>query len=219
MEPKLLDPALFPTLGHHELRIICAFAIVTGVIVGVGALLALHLLPTGMSVTQSPILLYGYSTFPWVHRIYATGFGLAGIAASVATHLGSHINLSPWGWFAGFAAAEFLDGWLPRDKPDIPAVYSNRVRVILFPIAIYYLIFCFFDTNRIAKTSGSTTVVNFAHDVTALLILSLVFLTGAGLRDVLTKYEGVNWYCIFERFILFVSMPSILLITAFTISR
>lgn len=214
-----MDPALFATLGHRELRVECAIVIAIGTVIGLAALIALQLLPTGVNASEELVFRYGFSKYSWLYRMYATGFGIASIAAAIAVHQAVEFKPNATGWFTVFALSQLLDGWLPRDEPGKTDNYSTRARGIIILTRNYYYFFALFFTTKIANTTNSRPVVNYAHDLTFVLIIGALFLFGMTIRDGLSNYRGTNWFGLMERVVLLLAMPSILLITAFAISR
>ncbi len=90
-----------------------------GIVVGVVALVALHILPTGLSAMRNPVSQYGISRYSVGYRVQTIAYGVAGIGAGVglSTLPGAAALVVIC---AVFAASRLAIGWFPMDSPGAP---------------------------------------------------------------------------------------------------
>lgn len=87
-----------------------------GVAVGLVALIALHLLPTGLSAMASPVSQYGISRYRGGYRVQTISFGIAGIGAAIGLSAFPD-STAVVGLCACFAGARMAISWFPMDLP------------------------------------------------------------------------------------------------------
>ncbi len=91
--------------------------IATGLAVGVGALVVLHVLPTGLSPMRNAVSQYGISAYAMGYRVQTLAYGLAGVGAAIglaSLHGPTELVVV---LCAVFAAARMLISWFPMDQP------------------------------------------------------------------------------------------------------
>ena len=99
------------------MRVASAVLIAAGLAVGLGALVLLHVLPTGLSPLRNAVSQYGISEYRVVYRVQTLAYGVAGVGAAggVATlpgPVGIVVALC-----ATLAVARGLISWSPMDAP------------------------------------------------------------------------------------------------------
>jgi len=106
--------------------VIGAVLIALGVLVGVVALLALHLLPTGLSPVRHAVSQYGITRYRAGYRVQTIGYALAGVGAAVGIAALPGKGGLPVALCAIFAACRAVIGWFPMDAPGTPSTSIGR---------------------------------------------------------------------------------------------
>jgi hypothetical protein len=109
----------------------CAALILTGVAVGVVALIALHLLPTGLSPLRNAVSQYGISRYRGGYRVQTIGFGVAGAGAAAGLASFAAPDAVLVGLCALFAASRLAISWYPMDEPGRPLTSTGRAHGLL----------------------------------------------------------------------------------------
>lgn len=108
-----------------------AVLIAAGLATGVGALVVLHLSPTGLSPVRNAVSQYGITTYKSGYRVQTLGYALAGVGAAVA--IGGLEG--PGGLVVGlcvlFALARGAISWYPMDVPGARPTRTGRVHGVL----------------------------------------------------------------------------------------
>ena len=209
----------FSQLGHHGLRAFCAEVIVGGVAVGMISLLALHFLPTKVSAKNSSVYEYGYSKFFYVYGLQTTSFGIASAAASIGLHLFPQIPTYYWFCFAVFSIIEIFSGWLPRDKPDAPAIFSTRFRIIVLVYPPIFSLILLILPNELARLSGSQHLLYLSQNIGLLTWIAIFLALGLQAKNYHQQNYKIDWFGIYERFLLILLIPNALLLAAFVINK
>jgi Protein of unknown function (DUF998) len=107
-----------------------------GVVGAVASLLALHLLPTGLSPLRNAVSQYGISDYRLGYRIATICTGVAGIA--VATGVASEVRGQRTvvvALLVAFGTSRLVISWFPMDTPGTPATVTGRRHGLLAVIA------------------------------------------------------------------------------------
>jgi hypothetical protein len=103
-----------------------ATLILGGVSVGVLALVALHVLPTGLSPLRNAVSQYGITKYRLGYRIQTVAFGVAGTGAAIGLSSLRGSTALVIGLCAVFAAARFAISWFPMDEPGGERTTTGR---------------------------------------------------------------------------------------------
>ncbi|WP_368499182.1 DUF998 domain-containing protein [Herbiconiux sp. A18JL235] len=119
------------------------------------ALIALHLLPTGLSPLRDPVSRYGITRFKSGYATAAFGAGIAGIGSliAVAALPGS---LPTVVLLAVFAAARILIPFFPMDAPEASKTTTGRVHDLLAVLAFGGVIAAMFVAAGMLHDAGLT---------------------------------------------------------------
>jgi hypothetical protein len=103
-----------------------ATLILAGVAIGVAALVALHVLPTGLSPLRNPVSQYGISKYRVGYRVQTIAFGIAGVGAAIGLS-SLHGSVAPLiGFCVVFALARLAISWFPMDQPGTERTATGR---------------------------------------------------------------------------------------------
>jgi hypothetical protein len=145
------------------------------VVVGVGALVVLHLLPTGLSPVRNAVSQYGITAYRLGYRVQTLAYAVAGAAVAVALSATSHPATSVVALCAVFAAARAALSWFPMDTPGATPTVTGRRHGLLAILA-----FCAITAAAVRLgRQGSGSVLSGAATaasavVGALMIASLL---------------------------------------------
>lgn len=110
---------------------VAASLIAAGVAVGVGALAALHILPTGLSPLSNPVSQYGISDYKLGYRIQTIAYGVAGVGAAIGVTTLPGASALVVVLCSLFAAARLAISWFPMDAPGAAPTATGRRHGIL----------------------------------------------------------------------------------------
>lgn len=105
--------------------------IAAGLAVGIGALLALHLLPTGLSPVRNVVSQYGISDYRAGYRVQTLGYAVAGVGAALGIAALPRPNPLTVALCAIFAAARAVISWFPMDAPGSAGTSTGRMHGLL----------------------------------------------------------------------------------------
>lgn len=107
------------------MQVFGAVLVLTGVSVGLVALVALHLLPTGLSPTRNAVSQYGISAYRSGYRVQTIAYGVAGLGAAIGlgTLRGSAALVV---LCVLFAVSRLAISWFPMDEPGTTVTTSGR---------------------------------------------------------------------------------------------
>lgn len=100
--------------------VVGAVLVAAGLVVGIVALLALHLLPTGLSPVRNAVSQYGISRYRAGYRVQTVGYAVAGVGAAIGIAALPVTGTLPVVLCAVFAATRAAIGWFPMDAPGAP---------------------------------------------------------------------------------------------------
>lgn len=103
-----------------------AALLAAGLAVGVVALLALHLLPTGLSPVRDPVSQYGISRYRTGYRVQTLAYAVAGLGAAVGVAALPGTHTLPVLLCVAFAAMRAAISWFPMDSPGTPTTVTGR---------------------------------------------------------------------------------------------
>ncbi|MDA8068609.1 MAG: DUF998 domain-containing protein, partial [Actinomycetota bacterium] len=97
-----------------------------------GALVRLHLAPTGLSALRDPVSQYGISAFRGGYRAATLAFAVAGVALALALSRALvHREAAIVALLVVFAAARAVISWLPMDKPGVQRTATGTAHGLL----------------------------------------------------------------------------------------
>lgn len=148
------------------------FALITaGLVVGLGALLALHLWPTGLSPIRDPVSRYGISRYRTGYRIQTLAYAGAGLGATLGLAALPASSALPVALCAIYTAARASISWFPMDAPGAPRTSTGRRHELLAIAAFLSLAIAAAALPRtlqrgdadptLAATSGALAVLMF----------------------------------------------------------
>ncbi|GAA2244642.1 DUF998 domain-containing protein [Herbiconiux moechotypicola] len=114
---------------------VAAILLIVGAAVVLGALVVLHLAPTGLNPLRDPVSQYGITRFKRGYATAAWGATLGGIGGGllITTVHGSPTVGAVLVWV--FAVARFLIPFAPMDAPHQPRTSTGRLHNILAIVA------------------------------------------------------------------------------------
>lgn len=108
------------------MRVVGAALICAGLSVGVVALVALHVLPTGLSPMRNAVSQYGISPYRTGYRTQTIAYGVAGLGAAIGLAELPGQGAVVVALCAIFAVARMAISWFPMDVPGGTRTESGR---------------------------------------------------------------------------------------------
>jgi hypothetical protein len=108
------------------MQITAAALIAAGLAVGFGALVALHIAPTGLSALRNAVSQYGITSYRGGYRVQTIGYAIAGLGAAIGVFALPGPAAIPAGLCLIFAAARALISWFPMDAPGARRTATGR---------------------------------------------------------------------------------------------
>ncbi|HWF82752.1 MAG TPA: DUF998 domain-containing protein [Streptosporangiaceae bacterium] len=108
------------------MQITAAALIAAGLAAGIGALVALHLAPTGLSAVRNAVSQYGITSYRNGYRIQTIGYAVAGLGAAIGVSTLPGPVAIPAGLCLIFAAARAAISWFPMDVPGGERTATGR---------------------------------------------------------------------------------------------
>lgn len=108
------------------MRITAATLIAAGLAVGIGALIVLHLAPTGLSALRNAVSQYGITSYRGGYRVQTIGYAVAGLGAAIGVSTLPGPVAIPVGLCVIFAVARALISWYPMDAPGAEPTATGR---------------------------------------------------------------------------------------------
>lgn len=100
--------------------------IAVGLLVGLAALVALHMLPTGLSPVRNAVSQYGISDYRAGYRVQTIAYGVAGAGAALGIAVVPGPVVPAICLCAVFAAARLAISWFPMDEPGADRTPTGR---------------------------------------------------------------------------------------------
>ncbi len=114
-----------------HMQLVGVALIAAGLVVGLAALVALHVLPTGLSPVRNAVSQYGISSYRAGYRVQTIAYALAGLGAALSiTGLPGRCGVVV-ALCAVFAASRAAISWFPMDEPGGPHTPTGRNHGIL----------------------------------------------------------------------------------------
>ena len=148
--------------------------IAAGVTVGVVALVALHLLPTGLSPVRAPVSEYGISRYRAGYRVQTMAYAVAGIGAAIgiaALPGPSKLAVILCGIFAVTRAAI---SWFPMDGPgSAPTVGGRRHRLLATGAFLSVALAAAQLARTLGHTHADPTLATLSNALAAAMLVAL----------------------------------------------
>jgi hypothetical protein len=174
-----------------------AWAVVTlaASAVAVGAFVALHVLPTGLSPIRNAVSHYGITRYRWGYRVLTVALGVAGVGLALslltAFPAGGHRDLAV-GWLVAFGLSRAAISWFPMDAPGAPRTSTGTVHGVLAIVAFGAIAVASFQVNQVFHQPPSIVGPLPSAVPTALIVVSW-FLLVAVLGTLLTGRIPQAW--------------------------
>lgn len=147
--------------------------IAVGLAVGVSALVALHLLPTGLSPIRNPVSQYGITRYRAGYRVQTLAYAVAGVGAAIGLSQvrGPASTTVVVALCVIFAATRAAISWFPMDKPGGETTATGRWHRILALVAFGSVGVAAGQLGRLLNHDKTHASLASASDVLAVLIL------------------------------------------------
>jgi hypothetical protein len=159
----------------HVAAAIALFAL----LIVVGALVWLHLRPTGLSPLRNAVSQYGISDYRVGYRVATIAFAISGAALAIAISRATHGNAGPTvALLIAFAVARALISWFPMDAPGGERTGTGAMHGVLAIVAFAGVALAALKLGHVAVKG--TALHGLASTSTALGILMTALLVGMG---------------------------------------
>ena len=99
--------------------------------VGIGALVVLHVVPTGLSPVRDAVSDYGAGRYAWGYRTLVVAIGAAAAAEAVGFSTDGSAGTAGIVWLAVYAVSRVAIAWTPTDLPGAPRTPTGRLHALL----------------------------------------------------------------------------------------
>ncbi|HEY5030972.1 MAG TPA: DUF998 domain-containing protein [Actinomycetes bacterium] len=108
-------------------QVVAGAGTLAAVAVAVGALVTLHVLPTGLSPVRDAVSHYGITRYRLGYRVLTISMGVAGLAAAAGLAVVVHGGAALVDLFlVAFALARLAISWYPMDEPGLAPTEHGR---------------------------------------------------------------------------------------------
>jgi hypothetical protein len=164
-----------------------------GTACALGALVYLHLAPTGLSPLRHPVSQYGISPYRAWYRVMTIAMGVAGAGIATALATDSSRFDQVVALLAIFAACRIAISWFPMDAPGTPPTSTGRVHGLLAiatfgSVAIAAIRLC----KRLEVNPLLTTLASTSRILGWLMVACFALLFFARLSPDLRRYFGAS---------------------------
>ena len=194
--------------GHPAAALVGACLVVAGLVSGVGALVVLHLCPTGLSPLRNAVSQYGITAYRGGYRVQTLSYAVAG--------LGAVLGLSSYGGEVGpvvaccavFALARGAISWFPMSPPGGPPAKSGPYHAVL-ALAAFLAVAVAADelAGLLRHDDVHATIATASHDLA--LAMLLVFIAMG-----LSRRAGGGTFGLVER-VFYLCMTAFFVLVAF----
>lgn len=186
-----------------------AALIVAGLVIGVAALVVLHVLPTGLSPVRNAVSQYGITRYRAVYRVQTLAYAAAGIGAVLGIATFAHA-VQAVALCGAFAVARALISWFPMDAPGSERTQTGRWHGILAIVAFVTMGLASWQFARLLRVDGVYPAIATASGLLAtLMAVSLVVMT-------LSRRARVGYFGLIER-VFYIGMTAWLVLVAITL--
>lgn len=156
--------------------------------VGVGALVVLHVLPTGLSPMRNAVSQYGITRYRLGYRIQTIAFAVAGAAAAVGlAEAAPGKARAIIALVIVFALARLVISWFPMDEPGGERTNHGQMHGLIAIVTFVAIALAALRLGSIAKqVPGWTTLATVSSVVAWLMVASLIamMVVRRGARDI-----------------------------------
>ena len=144
--------------------------------VGVGALVVLHVLPTGLSPMRNAVSQYGITRYRLGYRIQTIAFAVAGGAAAVGlAEAAPGRARAIIALVIVFALARLVISWFPMDEPDGERTNHGSMHGLIAIVTFLAIAIAAIRLGSIAKqVPGWTTLATVSSVIAWLMVASLI---------------------------------------------
>lgn len=168
--------------------------------VAVGALVVLHVLPTGLSPMHNAVSQYGISRYRLGYRVQTISFGVAAAAAAVGL-----ADAAPGraraliALIVVFALARLVISWFPMDEPGGEHTNHGRMHGVLAVVTFLAIAVAARRLGTVAhQVPGWTTFSTVSTVIAWLMVASLVAMAVVG-RNARVNRAGPSYFGAAER--------------------
>jgi hypothetical protein len=144
--------------------------------VGLGAVVVLHLLPTGLSPMRNAVSQYGITRYRLGYRIQTIAFAVAASAASVGL-----VEAAPGraraliALLVVFALARLVISWFPMDEPGSGPTNTGRMHGVIAIVTFIVIALAAIRLGSVAKqVPGWTTLATVSSVIAWIMVASLI---------------------------------------------
>jgi hypothetical protein len=144
--------------------------------VGVGAMIVLHVLPTGLSPIRNAVSQYGITRYRLGYRVQTIAIGVAGVAAAVGLAKAAPGRARALiALILVFAIARFVISWFPMDEPGSEPTNHGRMHGILAIVTFLAIAIAAGRLGTVAQqVPGWSTLSTVSQVFAWLMVASLV---------------------------------------------
>jgi hypothetical protein len=164
--------------------------------VSIGAIVVLHVLPTGLSPMRNAVSQYGITRYRLGYRIQTIALAVAGAAAAVGLAEAAPGRARALiALVIVFALARLVISWFPMDEPGREPTSSGRMHGLIAIVTFLAIAIAAVRLGSVAKeVPGWTTLASVSSAIAWLMVASLIAMMvvrrGARVTHSTPKYFG-----------------------------
>jgi hypothetical protein len=168
--------------------------------IAVGALVVLHVLPTGLSPMRHAVSQYGITRYRLGYRVQTIGFAVAGAAAAVGLAEAAPGRARALiALILVFALARLVISWFPMDEPGAESTNHGRMHGLLAVVTFLAIAIAAGRLGTVAKQVPGWATLSTVSSVFAwLMVASLVAMMVVG-RDARGNRSTARYFGAVER--------------------
>jgi hypothetical protein len=168
--------------------------------VGVGALLALHVLPTGLSPMRNAVSQYGITRYRLGYRIQTIALAVAGVAAAVGLAEAAPGRARALiALVVVFALARSVISWFPMDEPGSEPSNSGRMHGLIAIVTFVAIALAAGRLGTVAQqVPGWSTLSTVSSVIAWVMVASLVAMMVVR-RSARATHSTPNYFGAIER--------------------
>jgi len=144
--------------------------------VGVGALVVLHLLPTGLSPMRNAVSQYGITRYRLGYRVQTIAFAVAGAAAAIGlAEAAPGRARAVIALVVVFAFARLVISWFPMDEPGGERSNHGTMHGLIAIVTFLVIAIAALRLGSVAKqVPGWTTLATVSGAIAWVMVASLI---------------------------------------------
>lgn len=170
---------------------VAGVVVLFGALATVVALVALHLLPTGLSPLRDPVSQYGITRHRLGYRIATLATGVAGIALAAGVQSALSDAVTATVLLVVFGAARLLISWFPMDEPGTTVTPTGRRHGLLAVVAFTAVAASSLKLAAALRATGQWSDVVGAIRVTGWWMVGTLLATLVARRTSARSYFGL----------------------------